>query len=60
MDTGIGVEGLCIGEEEFKLFFLAFVGVLTHCVVSIPVGTGGVDLFYFCLCFGDLFCFCWD
>jgi len=28
--TGIGVEELCIGGEEFKLFFLAVVVVPTH------------------------------
>ena len=30
MVTGIGVGVMCIGEGEFKLFFLAVVVVATH------------------------------
>ena len=31
MDLGIEVEEVCLGGEEFKLFFLTGIGYHTHC-----------------------------
>ena len=49
MDTGIGVGVLCIGEEEFELFFLAVVGVLTHCMLEFPWAREGLIFYVFVL-----------
>ena len=58
MDIGVGE--FCIGEEEFKLFFLAVVVVPTHYLLVFLWGREGLVFFMFLFCFWRFVCWFWD